>query len=52
MMNAVLKITARKIRIFAPISRHSDKYLPVQDACDFNLKISEEDGLIVENQKT
>lgn len=50
-MNAASPMTARQTRLFAPICRNYDKELPIQDAYDFNLKIFEEDRLIVENQK-
>ena len=50
-MNAASPMTARQTRLFAPICRNYDKDLPIQDAYDFNLKIFEEDRLIVENQK-
>lgn len=51
-MNAASPMTARQTRLFAPICRNYDKDLPVEDAYNFNLKIFEEDRLIVENQKT
>lgn len=44
-------MTARQTRLFAPICRNYDKDLAVEDAYDFNLKIFEEDRLVVENQK-
>ncbi len=50
-MNAASPMTARSTRLFAPICRNYDKDLPVEDAYAFNLKIFEEDRLIVENQK-
>lgn len=50
-MNAASPMTARQTRLFAPICRNYDKDLAVEDAYDFNLKIFEEDRLIVENQK-
>ena len=50
-MNAASPMTARQTRLFAPICRNYDKDLPVEEAYDFNLKIFEEDRLIVENQK-
>lgn len=50
-MNAASPMSARQTRLFAPICRNYDKDLPVEDAYAFNLKIFEEDRLIVENQK-
>ncbi len=50
-MNAASPVTARQTKLFAPICRNYDKDLPVEDAYDFNLKIFEEDRLIVESQK-
>ena len=50
-MNAASPVSARQTRLFAPICRNYDKYLPVEDAYKFNLAIFEEDRLIVETQK-
>lgn len=50
-MNAASPMTARSTRLFAPICRNYDKDLPVEDAYAFNMKIFEEDRVIVENQK-
>lgn len=50
-MNAASPMTARQTRLFAPICRDYDKDLPIEEAYAFNLKIFEEDRLIVENQK-
>ncbi|MFZ7793720.1 aromatic ring-hydroxylating dioxygenase subunit alpha, partial [Acinetobacter lwoffii] len=48
---AASPMTARSTRLFAPICRNYDKDLPVEDAYAFNMKIFEEDRVIVENQK-
>ena len=50
-MNAASPMSARSTRLFAPICRNYDKDLPVEDAYAFNMKIFEEDRVIVENQK-
>lgn len=50
-MNAASPVSARKTRLFAPIARNFDKELPVQDVYDFNLRVFEEDRLVVETQK-
>ncbi|WP_353169335.1 aromatic ring-hydroxylating dioxygenase subunit alpha [Acinetobacter sp.] len=50
-MNAASPMTARSTRLFAPICRNYDKDLPIEDAYEYNLKIFEEDRLIVETQK-
>lgn len=50
-MNAASPVSARKTRLFAPIARNFDKDLPVQGVYDFNLRVFEEDRLIVETQR-
>ncbi|MET1250252.1 aromatic ring-hydroxylating dioxygenase subunit alpha [Sporolactobacillus sp. STCC-11] len=50
-LNAVCPISARKTRLFCPISQNFDKDLSIEDACAFNLKIFNEDKEMVENQK-
>lgn len=50
-MNAASPVSARETRMFAPITRNYDKELPVQDVYDFNLKVFEEDRMVVETQK-
>ncbi|MBR0560435.1 aromatic ring-hydroxylating oxygenase subunit alpha [Neokomagataea anthophila] len=50
-MNAASPVSAKKTRMFAPICRNFDKELPVQDVYDFNLRVFEEDRLLVESQK-
>jgi len=50
-MNAASPVSARKTRMFAPICRNFDTNGPVQDVYDFNLRVFEEDRLIVEAQK-
>jgi phenylpropionate dioxygenase-like ring-hydroxylating dioxygenase large terminal subunit len=50
-MNAASPVSARKTRLFAPICRNFDKHIPVEDVHDFNLRVFEEDRLIVETQK-
>lgn len=50
-MNAAAPVSARKTRLFAPIARNFDKDLPVEDVHDYNLKVFEEDRIIVETQQ-
>jgi vanillate O-demethylase monooxygenase subunit len=50
-LNAVCPISARKTRLFCPISQNFDKTLSVEEACAFNLRIFNEDKEMVENQK-
>jgi phenylpropionate dioxygenase-like ring-hydroxylating dioxygenase large terminal subunit len=49
-MNAASPVSARKTRLFAPIARNFDKNLPVEDVHAYNLRIFEEDRLMVESQ--
>jgi vanillate O-demethylase monooxygenase subunit len=50
-LNAVSPISARKTRLFCPIVQNFDKTMAVADACEFNLRIFNEDRAMVENQK-
>lgn len=50
-MNAASPVSARKTRMFAPITRNFDLHVPVEDVHAFNLKVFEEDRLMVETQK-
>lgn len=50
-MNAASPVSAKVTRMFAPIARNFDKDLPVEDTHAFNLRVFEEDRLIVESQK-
>ena len=50
-MNAASPVSSKVTRLFAPIARNFDKDLPVEDCHAFNLKVFEEDRLIVESQK-
>lgn len=50
-MNAASPVSARKTRLFAPIARNFDTQLPVEEVHAFNLRVFEEDRLIVETQK-
>lgn len=50
-MNAASPISARKTRLFAPIVKNYDLNDNVEDVIDYNLKIFEEDRLMVETQK-
>lgn len=50
-MNAASPVSARKTRLFAPIARNFDKHIPVAEVHAYNLKVFEEDRLIVETQK-
>ncbi len=49
-MNAASPVSARKTRLFAPIARNFDTHLPVEDVHAFNLRVFEEDRLMVESQ--
>ncbi|MDE1164884.1 MAG: aromatic ring-hydroxylating dioxygenase subunit alpha [Pseudomonas sp.] len=50
-MNAASPVSSKVTRLFAPIARNFDKDLPVEDCHAFNLKVFEEDRLIVESQR-
>jgi vanillate O-demethylase monooxygenase subunit len=50
-MNAASPVSARRTRLFAPIARNFDQHIPVAEVHDYNLKVFEEDRLIVETQK-
>jgi vanillate O-demethylase monooxygenase subunit len=50
-MNAASPVSARRTRLFAPICRNFDKDVPVEEVHEYNLKIFEEDRLIVETQR-
>ncbi|MEA9390163.1 Rieske 2Fe-2S domain-containing protein [Acerihabitans sp. TG2] len=50
-MNAASPVSARKTRMFAPIARNFDLHVPVDDVYDFNLRVFEEDRLMVETQR-
>jgi vanillate O-demethylase monooxygenase subunit len=50
-MNAASPVSARQTRLFAPIARNFDKQIPVEEVHAFNLRVFEEDRLIVESQK-
>jgi len=50
-MNAASPVSARKTRMFSPIARNFDLHVPVEDVHAFNLKVFEEDRLMVENQR-
>jgi phenylpropionate dioxygenase-like ring-hydroxylating dioxygenase large terminal subunit len=50
-MNAASPVSARKTRLFAPIARNFDQHIPVEEVHAFNLRVFEEDRLIVETQK-
>ncbi|MGL6018041.1 MAG: aromatic ring-hydroxylating oxygenase subunit alpha [Gibbsiella quercinecans] len=50
-MNAACPVSARKTRLFAPIARNFDQHIPVEDVHAFNLKVFEEDRLMVETQR-
>jgi phenylpropionate dioxygenase-like ring-hydroxylating dioxygenase large terminal subunit len=49
-MNAASPVSARKTRLFAPIARNFDKHLPIEAVHEFNLRVFEEDRLMVETQ--
>jgi phenylpropionate dioxygenase-like ring-hydroxylating dioxygenase large terminal subunit len=50
-MNAASPVSACKTRLFVPIARNFDQHLPVEDVYAFNLRIFEEDRLMVESQQ-
>jgi phenylpropionate dioxygenase-like ring-hydroxylating dioxygenase large terminal subunit len=50
-MNAASPVSARRTRMFAPIAKNFDTGQPEQEIFDFNLRIFEEDRVIVEVQK-
>lgn len=50
-MNAASPVSARQTRLFVPIVRNVNKQLPAQDIKDFNLRVFNEDRLMVEVQK-
>jgi phenylpropionate dioxygenase-like ring-hydroxylating dioxygenase large terminal subunit len=50
-MNAASPVSARKTRLFVPIARNFDQHLPIEDVYSFNLRIFEEDRLMVESQR-
>jgi phenylpropionate dioxygenase-like ring-hydroxylating dioxygenase large terminal subunit len=50
-MNAASPVSARKTRLFAPIARNFDKHIAVEEVHAFNLRVFEEDRLIVETQR-
>ena len=49
-MNAASPVSARKTRLFSPITRNFDTDAPVEDVYAFNLRIFEEDRLMTEAQ--
>lgn len=50
-MNAASPVSSKVTRLFAPIARNFDKEVSVEDVHAFNLRVFEEDRLIVESQK-
>lgn len=50
-MNAATPVSAMRTRMFSPIAKDFDVDQPEQDVIDFNLRIFEEDRVIVEIQK-
>lgn len=50
-MNAASPVSSRKTRLFAPIARNFDTDQPVAAVHEFNLRVFEEDRLVVESQK-
>jgi vanillate O-demethylase monooxygenase subunit len=50
-MNAASPVSARETRLFAPIVKNYDLQDDEQEIIDYNLKIFEEDRLMVETQK-
>jgi phenylpropionate dioxygenase-like ring-hydroxylating dioxygenase large terminal subunit len=49
-LNVASPVSARKTRLFVPISRNFDPDLPLQTVLDFNAQIFSEDQAIVEQQ--
>lgn len=50
-MNAASPVSSRVTRMFAPIARNFDLHVPVEDVHAFNLRVFEEDRLMVETQR-
>ncbi|CAJ59091.1 MULTISPECIES: aromatic ring-hydroxylating oxygenase subunit alpha [Frankia] len=50
-MNAASPVSARQTRMFAPIAKNFDTAQPDQEIYEFNLRIFEEDRVIVEAQR-
>jgi phenylpropionate dioxygenase-like ring-hydroxylating dioxygenase large terminal subunit len=50
-LNAASPVSGRRTRLFCPIARNFDKQSPVEDVYEFNLKVFNEDRVIVESQK-
>ncbi|MDU4315859.1 MAG: molybdenum cofactor-independent xanthine hydroxylase subunit HpxD, partial [Klebsiella michiganensis] len=50
-MNAASPVSSRITRMFAPIARNFDLHVPVEDVHAFNLRVFEEDRLMVETQR-
>ncbi|SDB93183.1 aromatic ring-hydroxylating oxygenase subunit alpha [Acinetobacter boissieri] len=50
-MNAACPISAKQTRLFAPVVKNFDLDDNEQDIIDYNIKIFEEDRMMVENQK-
>ncbi|MCP6582116.1 molybdenum cofactor-independent xanthine hydroxylase subunit HpxD, partial [Klebsiella pneumoniae] len=51
-MNAASPVSSRVTRMFAPIARNFDLHVPVEDVHAFNLRVFEDDGLMVETQRS
>ncbi|VFS56408.1 Uncharacterised protein [Raoultella planticola] len=50
-MNAASPVSSRVTRMFAPIARNFDLHVPVEEVHAFNLRVFEEDRLMVETQR-
>ena len=50
-MNAASPVSSRVTRMFAPIARNFDLHVPVEEVYAFNLRVFEEDRLMVESQR-
>ncbi|WP_259048232.1 molybdenum cofactor-independent xanthine hydroxylase subunit HpxD [Klebsiella sp. BIGb0407] len=50
-MNAASPVSSRITKMFAPIARNFDLHIPVEDVYAFNLRVFEEDRLMVETQR-
>ncbi|SDI24772.1 vanillate O-demethylase monooxygenase subunit [Pseudomonas flavescens] len=50
-MNAASPVSAKMTRLFCPIAKNFDKHIPVEDIHAFNLKVFDEDRVLVEAQK-
>ena len=50
-LNAASPVSARQTRLFCPIARNVDLHIPVEDVRAFNLRVFNEDRVLVECQR-